>query len=165
MASESPKSLKDLTRRILHFNINVTDIEKSKAFYEKLGFVVVPGFGGTTKNNDMANIYLGDDKETELEFVHMKIGEDKDGVETRIDIVQWKDPAPLGISKKDPTSLGIARFSLLTDEIFKAYELLKEEGVTFVVPENNGPMPFGEGIYLLPFYDPDGNMLQYLQGL
>lgn len=162
------KALKDMTKRLLHFNINVTDLEKSKSFYKKLGFVEVPGFGGNSKGNDMSKVYFGKDAETELDFVHMKIGNDKDGAETRLDIVQWKDPAPHGVSKKDPTSLGIARFSLLTDEIFEAYKLLKKEGVTFVVPDNDGPMTFGnpeDGIYLLPFYDPDGNMLQYLQGL
>uniref|UniRef100_A0A7S3PWP6 VOC domain-containing protein n=1 Tax=Chaetoceros debilis TaxID=122233 RepID=A0A7S3PWP6_9STRA len=164
----APKDLKDLTRRLLHFNINVTDLEKSKNFYKSLGFVEVPGFGGIDKSTDMSQIYFGKPEETDLEFVHMKIGADPKGVETRIDIVQWKGPAPHGVSKKDPTSLGIARFSLLTDEIFKAYDLLKDAGVTFVVPENNGPLQFGgkdSSIYLLPFYDPDGNMLQFLQGL
>ena len=150
------KGLKDITRRLLHFNIKA------------LGFIEVPGFGGLSTGTNTSQIYSGKLEETKLEFAHMKIGGDATGVEPRIDIVQWKVPTTHGIFKKDPTSLGIAWFSLLTDEIFKAYDLLKDEGVTFVVPTNNGPLKFGGEdfkIYLLPFYDPDGNMLQYLQGL
>jgi hypothetical protein len=143
----------------------------------------------------MKYIYTGEKVDSTADFVHLKLGEDVEGgKETRIDLVQWRDPPPHSElpkpdkdmpSKKDPTSLGIARFSLATNDMWKAYN-----GIKGMIDGVNGQKPIPikfpgvkvptsldkpnikftednckEGVWIYPFYDPDGNIVQYLSGL
>ena len=163
--------------RIFHFNINVTDMDVSLSFYTMLGFEFEPFVGGDFKGVDMTDVYGLGQPQTRMKFYHLRLppvpqhvgyingAQGKEPVEpTRIDLVQWVEPKAHGKPLQDLTANGIARVSLHTTKIHEWHKHLKSQGVKFLNGDK-GPASFGPDILVLPFYDPDGVIIQLLQGI
>lgn len=140
--------------RLFHLAINTTDMDKSLAFYERLGFNVL---ADRTVVNDMVKeafmVPSGN-----LRFVHLRLGDSDEA--TLLDIVEWRDPetAP-GFGRPKQHQRGITRFAVLTDDTQKIYDELSAEGVEFLTQPTSVLTPEG-GWKVALLVDPDGVVVQ-----
>lgn len=148
-----------MIKSIFHININVTDFERSLAFYQMLGFKVVSdlGEGGNKQfekglriprpNARAALLMLGDNQRA-----------------TRIDLIEWKNPKTEGKPYPHLYHAGICRIALWTKNLQGTYDELKAKGVEFfsepqVLKNPGGDVPF------VCFADPDGTVLELIEFL
>jgi catechol 2,3-dioxygenase-like lactoylglutathione lyase family enzyme len=140
--------------RLFHLAVNTTDMDKSLAFYERLGFNVL---ADRTVVNDMVKeafmVPSGN-----LRFVHLRLGDSDQA--TLLDIVEWRDPetAP-GFDRPLQHQRGITRFAVLTDDTQKIYDELSAEGVEFLTQPTSVLTPEG-GWKIALLVDPDGVVVQ-----
>lgn len=140
---------------VFHVNVNCTDLERSRAFYELVGFKVVVelGVGGTTEM--LAGLGLPPGKSAKA--VLMMLEPDKPRG-TRLDLIQWIDPPTQGTTMPDLTHVGMARIALWTIGIDAEYERLKAAGVEFLSP----PVTMTGTVRFCCFPDPDGTILELI---
>lgn len=142
---------------IFHINVNCTDLERSRAFYELVGFTVVVelGVGGTAEM--LAGLGLPPDRKAKA--VLMMLEPDKPRG-TRIDLIEWVDPPTTGTTPADLTHVGAVRIALWTIGIDAEYERLRAAGVEFLSPPV--AMPGSGGVRFCCFPDPDGTILELI---
>ena len=145
-------------KRIFHVNINCTDLERSLAFYEQLGFSNWPQTEDTTSGKNLSEamnipginlkgrmFQLGDESGTCL-----------------LDLLEWVSPSSDERPVERLDKPGIARVCLESTDIWQDYETLKANGVKFysepkhVYDDNTGPQ-------VVFFEDPDGTVLELAQ--
>jgi catechol 2,3-dioxygenase-like lactoylglutathione lyase family enzyme len=139
---------------VFHVNVNCTNLERSRAFYEQIGFkaVVELGVGG---GRDMVR-GLGLPEGSEAKAVLMMLEPDKPRG-TRIDLIEWITPPTQGSPAPDLTYAGAVRIALWTIGIDEEYERLKEAGVEFLSEPVGMP-----GARFCCFKDPDGTILELI---
>lgn len=146
-----------MIERIFHFNINCTNLEKSVAFYQKLGFEIILDFGEGMESKEMAEAF--DMEVADIKGVHLRIGDDSNA--TRIDLLEFKNPPPTGKPYAHLYHTGIARMCLKTTDIEKDYQDLKAKGIEFISEPKLLP---GTTVKIVCFKDPDGTFVELLQG-
>jgi len=143
-----------MVKGIFHININVSNFERSLAFYKRLGFRVVRDLGeggnkaferGLQLPNPVGRAAL------------LMLGEHK--YATRIDLIEWKSPKAEGKPYPHLHHLGMARLALWTDNLQEMYEQLKAEGTEFF----SEPQVMKDGSSFVCFRDPDGTILEFIQ--
>ena len=110
---------------IYHININATDLERSRAFYEMLGFQMVHEFGQAGQpdlDNGLGLPY------TDTRAYFMGLGH---RFETVLDLVEWKQPRSVG-QPLGMTDIGIPRIALRVKNIDALYANLRARGVEFL---------------------------------
>src|SRR5436309_10900710 len=114
---------------VFHVNVNCTNLERSRAFYELIGFKVVVelGVGG---GREMLR-GLGLPEGSTAKAVLMMLEPDKRRG-TRIDLIEWVTPPTKGAPPPDLAHAGAARIALWTIGIDEEYERLKAAGVEFL---------------------------------
>jgi catechol 2,3-dioxygenase-like lactoylglutathione lyase family enzyme len=143
--------------RIFHFNINCSNLDRTLAFYQMLGYKVVLDFREGMESREMAEAFGLD--AADLKGVHIRLGDSEDA--TRIDLLEFKEPAPSGTPYPHLAHTGIARMCLKTTDIQKAYQILSGEGVQFLSEPKRLP---GTNVSIVCFRDPDGTFLELLEG-
>lgn len=146
---------------IYHVNVNCTDIERSRAFYELLGFRVVAEF--EEKDNPSLNKGLGIPA-SHTQALFLKAGRGRDA--TLIDLVQWRQPVspPKGEVEKDIAALGVPRIALKAENLLQLYEDLKAKGVEFVSEPQQLTFPeFGTEPLFCVCLDPDGLLIELVE--
>lgn len=146
-----------MIERIFHFNINSTNIDRSVAFYELLGFKVILDFRDGMSSAEMATAFGL--PVANLKGVHMRIGDEPNA--TRIDLLEFIDPKPTGEPYPHLYHNGIARMCLKTSNIKQDYEELKSKGVEFLSEPQLLP---GTTVSIVCFKDPDGTFVELLEG-
>ena len=143
-------------KSVFHVNVNCTDLDRSRAFYELVGFktVVELGVGGT---KEMLRA-LGMPEGCTAKAVLMMLEPEKPRG-TRIDLIQWIQPATKGATAPDLAHVGAVRIALWTIGIDEEYERLKAAGVEFV----SEPVTMGPGTRFCCFRDPDGLILELIE--
>jgi glyoxylase I family protein len=144
-------------QRIFHFNINCTNLERTLAFYELLGFKVILDFRDGMKSQEMAEAFglpVAD-----IKGVHLRIGDHEEA--TRIDLLEFVAPPPQGKPYAALNYTGVARVCLKTKGIWQVYESLKKKGVKFLSEPKKLP---GTEVTIICFKDPDGTFLELLEG-
>jgi catechol 2,3-dioxygenase-like lactoylglutathione lyase family enzyme len=144
-----------MLNRLFHIAINSTDLERSVAFYRKLGFQILQD--RTVKNDQVKKAFAvpsGD-----LRFVHLRLGDDADA--TILDIVEWSAPETLdtGTEPVPQHQRGLTRFSVLTDDTQAVYDALAKDGVGFLTEPTSVLTPEG-GWKICLVQDPDGVVVQ-----
>lgn len=150
--------------RIFHININVTDMDRSVAFYESLGFRVCYDFELDDQTMRTTCAALGGAPNPHR-GVFMTLGDSPTA--TIIDLVQWYDPPTGGHVYPTLTDVGMPRLAFHVDNPMEVYEELKARGIEFLGPVGYGTPP-GEGdnrSVVFGFRDPDGNVLEVLGGV
>jgi glyoxylase I family protein len=139
---------------IFHVNVNCTDLDRSRAFYEKVGFKVVTdlGVGG---GREMVR-GLGLPEGSKARALLMMLEPDKPR-STRIDLIEWIEPATKGSTAPDLAHVGAVRIALWTIGIDEEYERLKGEGIEFLSEPVGMP-----GARFCCFKDPDGTILELI---
>ena len=148
--------------RIFHFALNVTDMDRSVEYYERLGFKVRQDFfldEATTASTCRA---LGDVPHKHR-GVWMQLGDDPNA--TILDLVQWYDPPTAGKPYEDGTNVGVTRICFHVNDPEDVYEQLKAMGTEFLGPIGYGTPPGGGRSVVFGWKDPDGNVLEVVSGV
>jgi glyoxylase I family protein len=146
-----------MIERIFHFNINCTNIERTLAFYQLLGFKVILDFREGMTSKEMADAFGM--KTANLKGVHLRLGDAVDA--TRIDLLEFTDPPPTGQPYPHLYHTGIARMCLKTTNIERDYRDLSAKGIRFMSEPKKLP---GTSVSIVCFKDPDGTFVELLEG-
>jgi catechol 2,3-dioxygenase-like lactoylglutathione lyase family enzyme len=140
---------------VFHVNVNCTNLERSRAFYELVGFKVVTelGEGGSKQMAKGLGLPAG----SKGKAVLMMLEPDKPRG-TRIDLIEWTNPATKGSPAPDLAHAGAVRIALWTIGIDEEYERLKGAGVEFL----SEVVSMGGGARFCCFKDPDGTILELI---
>jgi catechol 2,3-dioxygenase-like lactoylglutathione lyase family enzyme len=141
-------------QRLFHLAVNSTDLDRSVAFYTRLGFQIVAD--RTVRNEKVREAFAV--PSADLRFVHLRLGGDPNA--TLLDIVQWSDP-PTAPSPGAPPQhqRGITRFAVLTDDTDRVHRELSADGVEFLTKPTTVMTPEG-GWKVALAVDPDGVIIQ-----
>jgi catechol 2,3-dioxygenase-like lactoylglutathione lyase family enzyme len=140
--------------RLFHVAINSTDLDRSVAFYTKLGFQQLQD--RTVENPKLKEAFA---VPCELcRFVHLRLGDSEEA--TLLDIVEWGPPGTAdGITTPPQNAHGLTRIAVLTDSTDEVYEQLKADGAEFVTEPTTVMTPEG-GWRVCLVKDPDGIVVQ-----
>ena len=140
---------------VFHINVNCTNLERSRGFYEQVGFKVVVelGVGGS---REMLRA-LGLPEDSKAKAVLMMLEPDKPRG-TRLDLIEWITPPTKGAPAPDLAHAGAVRIALWTIGIDEEYERLKSAGVEFL----SEPVGMPGGTRFCCFKDPDGTILELI---
>jgi catechol 2,3-dioxygenase-like lactoylglutathione lyase family enzyme len=145
-----------------HININVSDLDTSIAFYEKLGFtLLIPGVP-----------YLGIEKDATLKIpakqgAALNVAEGAtaracimqldDGF-PKIDLTEYAKDSPQAAGASD--DLGLVRLCLATQDLTMDHALLTEAGVEFLSEPTAGVGGFAD---IAICRDPDGTLIELIE--
>ena len=146
-----------MIERIFHLNINCTNLERSLAFYQLLGFKVIIDFRDGMSSKEMAEAFGM--QTAALKGVHLRLGDTPDA--TRIDLLEFTDPQPTGQPYPHLYHTGIARICLKATNIQQDYEDLAAKGIEFLSEPKVLP---GTSVSIVCFKDPDGTFIELLEG-
>jgi catechol 2,3-dioxygenase-like lactoylglutathione lyase family enzyme len=139
-------------------NVNVSDFERSRAWYQMFGFEVTKTIAGTD-SVEVARA-MGFDEPFSVEgaiLTHVVDG-------STMELVQWLSPYDPERAYPLPVNhLGIHRTALATTDIAADVATLKAQGVEFVSPVTpccSGPDSSGS---IVAFYDPDGTIVELVE--
>jgi catechol 2,3-dioxygenase-like lactoylglutathione lyase family enzyme len=148
--------------RHYHVNINVTDLDRSIAFYEQLGFRTVARFRMDGDMGERTARSFGVPFNP-IEAAFMKLG-DKPG-SMLIDLCQYMDPPPEGKPVQQLNRAGMVRLAFHVDNIEEVHQGLLDMGVEMLGPLEFMTPPGGTRSGVFAFYDPDGTILEVLTGV
>lgn len=146
-----------------HININVSDLERSIAFYRKLGFEVfipaIPYLGLSLEPEpqrvpDAVAEALGVPRGTAGRACIMQLGEDY----PKIDLIQFS-----GLSPSPPLTngdVGLARICLGTEDLRSDVARLQSQGVVFLSAPQTGHAKLAD---IALCRDPDGTLIELIQ--
>jgi catechol 2,3-dioxygenase-like lactoylglutathione lyase family enzyme len=144
--------------RLFHIAINAKDLDRSVAFYRRLGFTVLQE--RVVKNDNVKVAFAV--PSADLRFVHLRLGDDEQA--TVLDIVQWFNPDTAD-GPDEPVmqhQRGLTRFSVLTDDTQRVYDELSAAGVEFITKPTVVMTPDG-GWKVSLVKDPDNVVVQITQ--
>jgi catechol 2,3-dioxygenase-like lactoylglutathione lyase family enzyme len=150
-------------RSIFHININCSDLDRSIAFYERLGFhqslrlddyeaeadasYEALGLTGFVRHKGPVVMFLGDDLR-----------------QTRLDLMQWEQPEPPEPTPLVPQQVGVPRIALWTKGVQELYDAMSAEGYEFVSAPR-GPFADRAIKSLVCARDPDGLLVELIEFL
>ena len=147
-------------RDIVHLNLNVSDIQRSLDFYQRLGFNVLHVFGDGPQGS-------GDNVEEGMAFqggrcrgAVITLG-DHPRCWTKIELIEWVDPRPEPREPGGSHSLGVSRIALRCKHIGALVKRLEAEGIEFETPLQEIDIVGAKGFAL--FRDPDGVLLELIE--
>jgi catechol 2,3-dioxygenase-like lactoylglutathione lyase family enzyme len=142
-------------RRFAWVVVNVTDLERSRSFYEAMTPLRTrtrvtsrrQRFGGLGIEAGSFDGYL--------------LSDDTAGA-CAVQLVQWHDPAPTGLTYRSHTNPGYFRMCFQSEHVAELYEAVIDAGIEPLSPLR---VPKGEHIVGRPvfcFRDPDGVVLEFV---
>jgi len=143
---------------VLHFNVNCSDFERSRAFYEALGFRVVweiPEHGPP----EIARA-VGMPSYT-LRGALMAL----EGESTMIDLIEWKHPRDDTPPYPHLYHLGVARIALRTTDLASDVAALRSIGAELIAEPATVAGLGSAGTRFVCFKDPDGTTLELVEVL
>ena len=148
-----------MIREIIHININVTDIERSIAFYRVLGFEVMHEFGTLPDaGRELRGMKTGDG---EVCGAIMSLG-DHPRSATKIELLQWLGEQPAeGPEPRSRRAPGVARLALRTKDLCAFCDGLRRRGVAFEQEPVEIDVVGAQRFAL--FRDPDGTLLELVE--
>lgn len=145
--------------RFWHIGINVTDIDRSIDFYQKVGFKLVQDHIVDNPATGQALLVPGGKR---LRFAHLRMNEVEE--EAMLDLIQWLEPATGGRADPSMRDAGLCRFSILTDAIDERYATLTAAGVDVVQPPETVLASDGNSGWRIMFVrDPDGTLMHFVE--
>jgi catechol 2,3-dioxygenase-like lactoylglutathione lyase family enzyme len=143
--------------RLFHVAINSTDLDRSLAFYQRLGFKAL---SDRTVSNPNVSKAFGTESH-DLRFLHLRLGDSEEAA--LLDIVQWFNP---DTKPAEPVNSqmqrGITRFAVLTENTDEVYEDLRAAGAR-ILTEPTSVLTEQGGWRVCLAEDPDGVVVQITQ--
>lgn len=144
-----------------HININVTDLDRSVAFYEKLGFeMFLPGIPYLGLSEEMNEIdpscaaALGVPAGTSARACIMQLGQGF----PKIDLIQLADPG--GARPLTNRDTGIVRLCLSSRDLMGDHSRLSAAGVPFLSAPGTDSRGFAQ---IAVCSDPDGALIELIE--
>jgi glyoxylase I family protein len=147
-----------MIKSIFHVNINVTNFERSLAFYKMVGFKVILDLGeGPNQGNDKGlNV-----PNSRARAALLALSDDPRA--TRIDLIEWKQPLTESPPYPNLYHAGIARIALFTKNVEEEYARLSAAGAEMVSEPVTIRFGGGAGAKFFCFKDPDGTFLELIE--
>jgi catechol 2,3-dioxygenase-like lactoylglutathione lyase family enzyme len=147
---------------IFHININCTDLDRSIAFYQDLGFKVAADLGEIDGGDVMRGLGLSTDSKARAAILSLDPSQAR---LARIDLIQWLRPQTHGEPTHSPphsdlAGIGLARLTLWTRNIAEEVDRLQGLGIEFIAEPLS--IPGGDGIFAC-FRDPDGTVIELIE--
>lgn len=144
---------------VFHVNVNCSDYERSRAFYERLGFRVV--FEVPETNTPEVAAAVGMPPYRVRGALLALAG--ATGPATLIDLLEWRHPRDESPPYPHLYHLGLARIALTTSDLDADVAELAKAGVEMLSAPARLPGPAGSATRFVCFRDPDGTMLELVQ--
>ena len=147
-------------RGLVHININCSDFERSRAFYENLGFELfleVPEY-----NTPEVAAAVGFEQ-YQLRGGLMRLKDARNPLV--IDLLEWRDPADTAAPYAELNHLGIARIALYSSDLEADVAELRAQGVEIVGEPATVIWGGRPSSRFVCFKDPDGTVLELVQDL
>ncbi|MDA0273574.1 MAG: VOC family protein, partial [Proteobacteria bacterium] len=141
-----------------HVNINVSDLERSNAWYQMFGYEVTETLP-STESAEVANA-MGFDQPFTVKG--NRVIHDVDG--SVLELVQWLSPFDPERAYPIPVNhLGIHRTAYSTTDIEGDVAALKAQGVEFLSPITPCCSGDDSSSSIVAFYDPDGTIVELVE--
>ena len=128
-----------------HLRINVTDLDASVAWYERLGFTP-KATARSAKTGDAVLSYASMITEGDPSF--------------SLELTQWEDPKPAGVASSPAYHRGLYRIALGVDDVNAAYETLSADEPLTAPEFVELPGTRLGGVTVLFMRDPDGVVVE-----
>lgn len=146
---------------LVHVNINCSDYERSKAFYEVLGFKEVWPVPETNTAEVAAAVGMPPYR-VKGALLALQ-GPDVQSSMT-IDLLEWQDPHDDAPPYPHLYHKGIARIALATNDLEGDMAKFKAAGADFLSEPASMPPSSGSMARFVCFRDPDGTVLELVEG-
>lgn len=146
-----------MIRDIIHLNLNVTDIQRSIAFYEMIGFQILHVFGDRPNADVMEGMAFRGGR---CRGVVMTLG-NHDRCWTKIELIEWVEPKVQAGETAGPHAAGVSRIALRTKNLREFVANLEARGVIFESRPQEIDIVGASGFAL--FRDPDGVLLELIE--
>lgn len=147
---------------LYHVNINVSDLERSRRFYELFGFRVIDSFNEKNNPNLDHGLGLPPGTGSENHALFMMVGDARHA--TVLDMCEWIKPRSEGDrGPRAPNELGIPRICLRVKRIDQLVAQLKAQGVRFVTEEPQCLTTLARRPRFIICRDPDGIMIELVE--
>jgi len=137
----------------MHVNVNCSDLERSRSFYEMLGFISLMADDSEVTAEFAAALNMPPYK---LSYTQLILGG------ALIDLIEWTDPYDGSAPYSYPNHLGIARITLNTANLDEDISTLRDQGVEFFSDPVSINRPHGNERFVC-FSDPDGNVIELVE--
>lgn len=145
---------------LVHVNINCSNYERSKAFYEVLGFKEFWQVPETNTPEVAAAVGMPPYR---VNGALLRL----DGPEVKspmtIDLLEWKEPRDEAAPYPHLYHYGLARIALATTDLDGDMDRLKAAGATFLSEPAAMPPSSGVNVRFVCFKDPDGTILELVE--
>jgi catechol 2,3-dioxygenase-like lactoylglutathione lyase family enzyme len=143
---------------LVHVNINCSNFDRSKAFYERLGFRELWPVPETNTPEVAAAVGMPPYRVKGALLLLQSAT-----VPIVIDLLQWIDPHDAAPPYPHLYHLGIARIALATDDLDGDMARLAAAGVAFLSAPAQMPPESGMRTRFVCFRDPDGTVLELVE--
>ena len=150
---------------VVHINLNCSDIERSVAFYYKLGFEVMHVFGDAPSDKtldpdaDLMTGMTGPGGSRSRGCV-LSLGDDPRST-TKLELLEHIEPPARASAPRAANEVGVGRIALRTKNLLEFVGKLKAEGVEFELEPVEIDV-VGASRFAL-FRDPDGVLLELIE--
>ena len=141
-----------------HVNINVSDLERSNAWYQMFGYEVTE----TLPSTESMEVASAMGFEQPFTVKGNRVTHDVDG--SVLELIQWLTPFDPERAYPAPVNhLGIHRTAYSTTDIEADVATLKAQGVEFLSPVTPCCSGDDSSSSIIAFYDPDGTVVELVQ--
>ncbi|HEX7095395.1 MAG TPA: VOC family protein [Acidimicrobiales bacterium] len=145
--------------RVFHVNVNCSDLDRSLAFYrDTLGLAAMTR---TTPAVPQPGAAFGLD---EVQWDAWILQGDRGSSTPVLDLLEWKTPEPEGSPVTSPTTTGFNRLAFTTPDLDGLHERLVAAGADVWSAPTHVPFEGGGGVRMFVCSDPDGTMLELVDG-
>jgi len=144
-------------KSIFHVNVNCSDFERSKSFYENLGFTTVMDLPDLATADLEVGLAL---PELAGRAAIMMLDPD-DPRQARLDLIEWTNPDDNDPPYPHLAHLGINRIAIWTVDLEGEYERLRADGVEFL----SEPRILQGHTRFVCLKDPDGTIIELIEFL
>jgi catechol 2,3-dioxygenase-like lactoylglutathione lyase family enzyme len=155
--------------QIFHVNFNVTDLDRSRRFYEAIGFKVVNDFSQASSagaSRTFAEIGLAPilSLPADCDAKALLLALTDDARTTRLDLIEWIRPESARAPRGDLARIGFGRLCLKVRDAHGIHDILVAGGFKPYTPPVLIDMG-GTQQYCFCCEDPDGIVMEFMQFL
>ena len=159
--ADRASSLHDRLNRISHWDVNVTDLERSRSWYEATTTLRVVARTKASQSFPSFGIELGSFKGYLLKDATLPHGV------PMIHLVQWETPAPVGTPYRSQANVGWYRIVPIVEDIDAAREAVIAQGSEPFAPTTRAKVSFNPGgreidYRVFTVHDPDGVAIEFV---
>jgi glyoxylase I family protein len=158
----------DNALQIFHVNLNCSDLDRSRAFYELIGFSVVNAFeeDGAPDTRSFGEIGLAPilrmPGNCDARAVLMALSDDPRA--TRLDLIEWKVPESETVPRGDLARIGFGRLCLRVRDCNALHDKLVAAGhAPYAEPLEISMGGTRQLVFCVD--DPDGTVVEFMQFL